>query len=223
MIHDHKDMISKLFFAALFLSLTSSAIADCWLKRPYYKHWSSIPPVSDRVLASCPSESEADQEYIRILRQYERERSGGAISSYTRETRTAYLQRLLENQPNNTRLKEQLLKLEQRPSFSGSTLKSLLVLAEERHALSLRSLGVVYEFGIGVEFNFSRAWAFHDAYNLVAGVDGVDQYREGVGERMNEGEILKAIGIAREYREMYTDAWKVPSLTIVNVKAKTEE
>ena len=73
-------------------------------------------------------------------------------------------------------------------------------------------------YGIGVEclVDPARAWAYYDTYNLVAGIDRKDEYRDAVESQMTDVQILAGQGLARTYRDVYTDAWKVPSTTIIN-------
>jgi hypothetical protein len=161
----------------------------------------------------CVDLDEVDQEFIKAYVQFSEEAVQGAVSGPFLTELDAQLRQCQEQNSFYQRLLD--IRNSTHP-FSDQFAKSLTALAVKRHALSLRILGHVYQLGIGVKVNLSIAWAFYDTYNLVAGNDGQDEYRDQVTEKMTELQILEAQGQARIFRDLYTDAWKTPSTSIIN-------
>lgn len=162
---------------------------------------------------SCADMDELDQEFIKAYVQFSGEAVHGAVSEPFLTELDAQLRQCQEQESYYQRL---LDIRNTTHSFSNQLVKSLTALAVKRHALSLRTLGHVFQLGIGVKVNFSFAWAFYDTYNLVAGIDGQDEYRDQVTEKMTELQILEAQAQARIFRDLYTDAWKTPSISVIN-------
>lgn len=161
----------------------------------------------------CSDMDELDQEFIKTYVDLSSEAVHGAVSEPFLTELDAQLRQCQEQESYYQRL---LDIRNTTHSFSNQLVKSLTALAIKRHALSLRILGHVFRLGIGVKVNLSFAWAFYDTYNLVAGIDGQDEYRDQVTEKMTELQLLEAQGQARIFRDLYTDAWKTPSTTIIN-------
>lgn len=160
----------------------------------------------------CEDMDELSQTFIKAYAHFVDEAAHGAVSEPFLNQLDARLKQCSED--NNY---QRLLDIKNSThSYSNNLERSLIALAVKRHAVSLRILGHVFQLGIGVKVNLSFAWAFYDTYNLVAGIDGQDEYRDQVTEKMTQLQILEAQGQARIFRDLYTDAWKTPSMTIIN-------
>jgi hypothetical protein len=164
----------------------------------------------------------ADREFYRVLNQYRHDRYDGSMSAFYRDFELpwesdGYMRPRGPVSPQQQKIVNEYVARIKRLNVFGPGVKNAFVeLASNRHALSLQCLGHIYRFGIGVEIDLASAWAYYDTYNLVAGIDGKDQFRDSVERGMTDLQILAGQGLARTYRDVYTDAWKVPSTTIIN-------
>ena len=165
--------------------------------------------------------TQIESEYVRAINLYIRERADGSMSIKFRDEelpvrRARLVERFKAYQPDLPRYaREQLAKLDRLRLFSPDIERAFENLAKKKHKPALRCLGHIYEYGIGVDIDLASAWAFYDTYNLVAGSDGRDSYRDRVSKNMTEMQILAGQGLARTFKDLYTDAWKMPSMTII--------
>jgi len=185
----------------------------------------ALPPIQIREVIDLPENtdlSDLDREFLQALVRYHRELNDGSMSfSYRDFALPKYrdvLMDLLEyGEPQQTKeIKEMIAEVDGLHLFSPTVENAFVELAKRKHQLSLRCLGHVYRFGIGVEIDLAISWAYYDTYNLVAGIDGKDEFRDAVEGEMSDIEILAGQGLARTFRDLYTDAWKVPSTTLIN-------
>jgi hypothetical protein len=158
---------------------------------------------------------DTERGYLRALNHFIRESNTGSVSAIYRDLVNAKLEKLTADQRHYEYHRERLTEQRARKLFGSTVQRTFESLAVKRHKPSLRCLGHIYRYGIGVEVDLAKAWGFYDTYNLVAGIDGKDEFRSSVSEVMTEVQILEGQGYARTFRELYTDAWKVPSMTII--------
>ena len=156
-----------------------------------------------------------DRGYLLAVNLYIRESKGGSVSVIIREAVLKTLEKRVLDHPLSEFYAKQLAEFQRRPLYSSGVAEALKSLAEKRHKPSLRCLGHIYRYGVGVEVDRARAWAFYDTYNLVAGIDGIDEFRASISEFMTDLQVLEGQGLARTFRDLYTDAWKVPSMIVI--------
>lgn len=167
-------------------------------------------------LSAYAGKTDLERGYLQAVNVYTRDWNKGSISAAVHQAVLELLDRLAADDPQFwVRHSKLIAELESRKPFGAGVNQAFKSLVEKKHKPSLRCLGHVYRYGIGVAVDLAKAWGFYDTYNLVAGIDGIDEFRDAVSEHMTDLQILEGQGLARTYRELYTDAWKVPSMTII--------
>jgi hypothetical protein len=193
------------------LELAASNQLNFLLRRLALQH-----PINKIDLPAQTNMTDLERGYLRATNVYIRDLNHGAISAALFSAIQLLLGQL---EAEEFQFEEYWLKLiakfKNRKFFDPSVEQAFESLAEKRHKPSLRCLGHIYRYGIGVEVDLATAWGFYDTYNLVAGIDGKDEFRDAVSEEMTDLQILEGQGLARTFRGLYTDAWKVPSMSII--------
>lgn len=194
-------------------SLHESGLPSYWLPVSVGR-WPQFEKID---VPADSSVTDLERRYLQAVNLYIRASNSGSLSAIFHEVVHSLSKRLLVDQ---ILMQERYLKrfkeLERRNLFSSDIEQAFISLAQQRHKPSLRCLGHIYRYGIGVKVDRAKAWGFYDTYNLVAGIDGKDKFRASVSEIMTDLQIIEGQGLARIFRDRYTDAWKVPSMTILH-------
>jgi hypothetical protein len=207
------DVVSQRDASVLAFATTQCANRDM-LPRCWPRTYKRSGPLGS--FHGCPAQGQEHAEHRDILETYYLASGNGATTRQYRLDAITFFASVNQDPRLSNWADTKIAEIRQRPEYPTEPLALLKSLATKRFAPALRSLGYVYEFGLGVDVNPPIAWAFYDTYNLVSGNDGKDLYRDRVQSRMTEEMLLTAIGYARQYRDMYTDAWKTPSVSIIN-------
>jgi len=202
--------MNKTLTIIIFSLLTTSAVADCDVlfeksKGILYFYAQD----TKRNFEDIGDNSEATKKYHNAIDKY--------VSLYNSKYRSNEIHLNIDKEIKKASDSHKSFYIEKKSElkyYNESIKESFMKLAKLKYTKSFYCLGRIHEQGIGVDINYSKAWAW---YNTAFAVEGMKakQHLERVWHHLNWETELEALKYSDKYTYLYTNITSTPSTTIL--------